>query len=743
MASRFTLTKNVHDSDMTLEYSITDPSTGDATTIVKHEHKDVDGTIVQKKTTSITKTGTIPIKIRRQSTLGSFNWIKNLHLPWNSKNTARRLPDTSNVPKFDEIRRTSIKFNTLWEDSDFLAVDESIFFSRRSPRPFVWKRPHELCANPQFVYKDFSRFDVVQGELGDCWLLAAIANVTLYPNLFKTIIYKEDQSFKKDYTGAFHFQFWQYGHWVDVVVDDRLPTYDGKLVFMHSADNDEFWSALLEKAYAKLNGSYEALMAGSTSEAMEDFTGGLCEMFEMRDPPKDLFSIMLKANERQSLMGGSVEADPYIFEARESNGLVRGHAYSITDVKMVNVTLPSGGRGLMQLLRLRNPWGNASEWNGAWSDRSLEWYYVTEEEKVELGLVSAADGEFWISFHDFVKNFEKLEICHLSPEAAAYAVGAPNQSWACNNFEGVWTKNSTAGGCRNYLNTFAHNPQYHMKLTLADDDADNVCTCIIALLQKNRRLQRLDSTCEMLTIGFAMYRVEDEKLLAEPLTREFFRTHQSAARSHAFINIREVCTRFRLPAGNYVVIPSTFEPNEEGEFMLRTFSEKPIKAENVDYDTKYQPVVPVLTVEGMDEVEREDRFDQFFETLAGLDLEIDAWELQKIATFALKKEFKELWRSIRVWKSSFKVHDADENGTISAFELGNALRDAGYTLPTQIIRALSLRYANHDGQITFDGFISCAVKLKTMMEIFQERDPKKTGEAKFNLEAWLELTMYA
>ncbi|XP_029032114.1 calpain-A-like isoform X2 [Osmia bicornis bicornis] len=716
------------------------------------------------------------------------------------------------VQDFNTLRRECLTSGTLFDDPEFPADDTSLYFSRRPDRYIEWKRPMEIVDNPQLFVEGFSRFDVQQGELGDCWLLAAVANLTMDANLFFQVV-PEDQSFDENYAGIFHFRFWQYGRWVDIVIDDRLPTYHGELVYLRSAESSEFWSALLEKAYAKLHGSYEALKGGSTCEAMEDFTGGVTEMYQMDQTPPNLFSILLKAFERNSLMGCSIEPDPNVLEAETPQGLIRGHAYSITRVKHVEIQTPNQ-YGRIPLLRLRNPWGNEAEWNGPWSDQSPEWRFIPDHEKEELGLTFDMDGEFWMSFQDFTKYFTQLEICNLNPDSLTEDdLNAGKKRWEMSVFEGEWVRGVTAGGCRNFLETFWHNPQYRITLEYPDED-DDKCTVIVALMQKNRRAQkRMGAEC--LTIGFAIYHLEYPERLPKPLDVNFFKYNASVARSPAFINLREVTCRFKLPPGVYCIVPSTFDPNEEGEFLLRIFSENKNNMEENDEEVGIGEVDD--RVQDEPEPDRNaEKVREFFKKLAGDDMEVDWMELKEILDFAMRKElpqsvrrseahetvqgdgsfidtlisllcgivcnneqynkslethdkgfskdvcrsmvamldvdhsgklgfeeFRTLWNDIKKWRAVFKLYDKDESGFLSAFELRQALNSAGYRLNNHILNILVHRYGTKDGTITFDDYIMCAVRLKTMIDIFRERDPDQTNTATFTMEEWIEKTLYS
>ncbi|CAH2268450.1 jg16880 [Pararge aegeria aegeria] len=332
------------------------------------------------------------------------------------------------------------------------------------------------------------------------------------------------------------------------------------------------------------------------------------------------------------------QPDPNILEAETPVGLIRGHAYSVTRVKYVDIETP-GRAGKIPLLRLRNPWGNEAEWNGPWSDKSPEWRFIPESEKEELGLTFDDDGEFWMSFKDFCSHFDRVEICNLNPDSLDpdECPEGCTKKWEMSVFEGEWVRGVTAGGCRNYLETFWKNPQYTVTLKDPDEgDAENKCTIIVALMQKNRRSQRHQGL-ECLTIGFAVYRLPDYGHVPKPLDVNFFKYNASVGRSQAFINLREVSARFKFEPGQYVIVPSTFDRDEEGEFLLRVFSEKSNNmAENDeevgmgDVDDRVKEIAP--------NPEPADPVRDFFTRLAGADGEVDWQELKEILDYAMREE---------------------------------------------------------------------------------------------------------
>jgi hypothetical protein len=61
---------------------------------------------------------------------------------------------------------------------------------------------------------------------------------------------------------------------VTVTVDDNFAFYfTNVLLFAKRADNGALWGPILEKAYAKISGNYEAANAGAPGEAYKAMNG--------------------------------------------------------------------------------------------------------------------------------------------------------------------------------------------------------------------------------------------------------------------------------------------------------------------------------------------------------------------------------------------------------------------------------------------------------------------------------------
>ncbi|KAK2490593.1 hypothetical protein MC885_014913, partial [Smutsia gigantea] len=463
---------------------------------------------------------------------------------------------------YSALKRACLRRKVLFEDPNFPATDDSLYY-KGAPGPTVrWKRPKDICDDPRLFVDGISSHDLHQGQVGNCWFVAACSSLASHESLWQKVIpdWKEQDwnPEKPDtYVGIFHFHFWRFGEWVDVVIDDRLPTLNNQLIYCHSNSRNEFWCALVEKAYAKLAGCYQALDGGNTADALVDFTGGVSEPIDLtegdfaNDEAKrnQLFERVLKVYSRGGLISASIKAVTAAdMEARLACGLVKGHAYAITDVRKVRL-----GHGLLaffkseklDMIRLRNPWGER-EWNGPWSDTSEEWQKVSKTEREKMGVTVQDDGEFWMTFEDMCRYFTDIIKCRLINTSYL----SVHKTWEEARLHGAWTRHedpqqNRSGGCINHKDTFFQNPQ-----------------------QRPKQSTRREGKGENLAIGFDIYKVEENRQ---------YRMHslQHRAASSIYINSRSVFLRTDQAEGRYVIIPTTFEPGHTGEFLLRVFTDVP------------------------------------------------------------------------------------------------------------------------------------------------------------------------
>jgi hypothetical protein len=290
---------------------------------------------------------------------------------------------------------------------------------------------------PKFEVDGFSSSDLVQGQNGDCWFIAAVATICSNPRLINRVCVERDEE-----CGVYGFVFYRDGEWIWTVIDDNLylkhPDFDTwgdkydptnvkekkykknnqtgseALHFASCADENETWLPLLEKAYAKVHGDYDAIAGGWSGEAVEDLTGGVTtKILTDRVLSKErLWKELLQVN--KVFLFSASSPGSYGDDSDARRGLALSHAYSI--LKAVEAEDQDGKKH--RLVLVRNPWGkraNAAmgEWTGPWSDGSREWTpYWLDKLQHRFG----DDGLFWMSYVDMLKRFDLLDRTRLFDE---------------------------------------------------------------------------------------------------------------------------------------------------------------------------------------------------------------------------------------------------------------------------------------------------------------------------------------
>ena len=237
------------------------------------------------------------VLLKSLSSLKDYSY-KSLHVDKSSMVKLRlneKASQTASTLKRSVVARDSASLDHFVDD-EFPPMKQSLFMNgSRVKRSNLlhsngfrqikkWLRPHHISISneesslPVSLFADPSPKDVIQGELGTCWFLSALALLAEKPFLLLNCMVSQVYNAQ----GMHQVRLCKRGEWVIVNIDDYLPCdRQNQLVFSYGRKK-QFWVPFMEKALAKLYGSYEAVARGACAEGLQTLTGEPCEVLYLQ-----------------------------------------------------------------------------------------------------------------------------------------------------------------------------------------------------------------------------------------------------------------------------------------------------------------------------------------------------------------------------------------------------------------------------------------------------------------------------
>ncbi|RNE98360.1 calpain [Trypanosoma rangeli] len=337
-------------------------------------------------------------------------------------------------PTDDAILAECVRQTSPFIDIHFPPNQDSI--TRGSNRPMktaIWARPHMYLPDTysslvRIFRNTISPMRVDSGELGDSWLVCAIAALAEYPEMVRSMFHhprKPELTPEERALGAYRVTLNKHGWWKNIIVDDYLPVLGGRAKYAGSRDDPcEMWISILEKAYAKVHGSYANIVVGDPLLALQDLTGYPTTRYDesfasdMQTGDTELLERLDRYNQSGYYIGLITPVRDVANEEKENfykeAGLMMGYMYTVRAVRRFT-------EEKIYLLRICNPWSAAVEWKGDWNANDPKWSEHPHIAEV-CAPANLESGTFWMSWSDVQRYFDGCGVAFIRSKGVDYRI---------------------------------------------------------------------------------------------------------------------------------------------------------------------------------------------------------------------------------------------------------------------------------------------------------------------------------
>eukprot|EP01060_Flectonema_neradi_P007555 TRINITY_DN15296_c0_g1_i2.p1 TRINITY_DN15296_c0_g1~~TRINITY_DN15296_c0_g1_i2.p1 ORF type:complete len:1028 (+),score=176.93 TRINITY_DN15296_c0_g1_i2:90-3173(+) len=242
-------------------------------------------------------------------------------------------------------------------DYQFMPTKESIIHpdapvGASETIPSTWDRLGRISPNGSiFTSQTLSSDSIIRGSLGDFGFMGAVAILAdpiekTNPESFllKKLLAAplSDNVLAKEMScGAYRVSLCANGWWSWYLVDDYVPVFDvagsSQIAFARNSDPSALWTSILQKAYAKVCGGYNAITQGNVGTMFEDLTGMPFEIFDWGDPAGVMENISQHLVDNDIVVLTSQSTDPLtagdVASDFHGNGIAPGSLYRVISIE--------------------------------------------------------------------------------------------------------------------------------------------------------------------------------------------------------------------------------------------------------------------------------------------------------------------------------------------------------------------------------------------------------------------------